>query len=501
MYCIILNEILLGNPDERATWFLSKRVLGQLSRPIYSKGWSLVVAARCFVARPPGHPRWVDEAYMGERGANPCPATKHVRPPAEYDLRNREADDTNAEEARFIEQAFRVGIPAARNGNVFTIVTMLPILVLEYDSFAPIALAFVLANAFALAVSCAYLPGAEQRHGVLYAHRVFMRVSMANTFLLFCVAFPTMQWAGFFGLSVAAGKGSPLLCLFLSGCYATLTCVLHLLAFPAHYRCVVHGSMIFSFAFIGSSYSTLGHSQEMLFHLCGLAGGELLGRALQRIVRHWFATAQADQRVLKDRLAQIDAEKRAEPRRLDPTERSCRAARAGPSGPSAQSLPRTLCPLPASRTARSPPCRPSRPATPAHDSARRLARSSRARAECVLSRLEQIDAEKERLTYELLIEQKRAASAGPGSYREDLRKDCRQRPASSVGTNSELAELLCAAEAEPPHRLSRIPGSSAWHRGRDSASLRGDASSVVSEGYSLLSSSLNMRLDESLRSL
>jgi len=339
-------------------------------------------------------------------------------------------DDTNAEEARFIEQAFRVGIPAARNGNVFTIVTMLPILVLEYDSFAPIALAFVLANAFALAVSCAYLPGAEQRHGVLYAHRVFMRVSMANTFLLFCVAFPTMQWAGFFGLSVAAGKGSPLLCLFLSGCYATLTCVLHLLAFPAHYRCVVHGSMIFSFAFIGSSYSTLGHSQEMLFHLCGLAGGELLGRALQRIVRYWFATAQADQRVLKDRLAQIDAEK-----------------------------------------------------------------------QCVLSRLEQIDAEKERLTYELLIEQKRAASAGPGSYREDLRKDCRQRPASSVGTNSELAELLCAAEAEPPHRLSRIPGSSAWHRGRDSASLRGDASSVVSEGYSLLSSSLNMRLDESLRSL
>jgi len=124
-----------------------------------------------------------------------------------------------------------------------------------------------------------------------------------------------------------------------------------------------------------------------------------------------------------------------------------------------------------------------------------------AEKQCVLSRLEQIDAEKERLTYELLIEQKRAASAGPGSYREDLRKDCRQRPASSVGTNSELAELLCAAEAEPPHRLSRIPGSSAWHRGRDSASLRDDASSVVSEGHSLLSPSLNMRLDESLRSM
>lgn len=114
----------------------------------------------------------------------------------------------------------------------------------------------------------------------------------------------------------------------------------------------------------------------------------------------------------------------------------------------------------------------------------------------------QVDAEKERLTYEVLMEQKRTASA---------LQDHQPRSTSSAGSNSELADLLGRAhEIEPVQRHSAAPNderraNSAFLRkraaGGGSGSSDGYASSVMSDDQVMLSEDLSRRLDATLRDL
>lgn len=355
------------------------------------------------------------------------------------------------DDARFVEHAFHFGKQAAKGGNVVIILAMLAGMLHEAERFGPVAVIVVVSNTFALLVTSHFLPRAERRHGVLYAHRLFCVVNMANMVLFYAIVIPALIWTqGYIGESRSLGMGSPLLLATCSALYGMMTVVLHLTVFPLGYRCVVHASFL-TVLLHSPSYTVLGRTQELIFCLFGLAFGELAGGALQRIFRLSFEAASAANARLKSQLAQIDKEK-----------------------------------------------------------------------ELMASRLEQLDAEKERLTYELLIEQSqhaRAVSQGPSAAGESAAMRGGRRQASSVGTNSELGDLLGACSTDdaltPAVATGRDASSIAARLKPTSPSAASDAASTGSDDDDEgdpqhihahvdaigLSTSLNHRLDATLHGL
>lgn len=230
----------------------------------------------------------------------------------------REISDRIRADDAFVEAAFRLGIPAARRGNILGICAMIAVLIFEYDDFSQIALIFLVGNLLAFLFSSFYLPEVEKQHGTLYAHHLFMLANVTNVVLIFCVGIPFVLWKR--GLLAeqqqSVGLGSPLLSATLSGLYALLACVLHLLVCPLSYRCVMHTSFMIC-VLVAPSYTALGHLQEVMFHILGLVSGELAGPALQGVVRRSIELAQADKKLLTNRLAAIDEERQRLLQRLE----------------------------------------------------------------------------------------------------------------------------------------------------------------------------------------
>ena len=212
-----------------------------------------------------------------------------------------EGEKATAEE-RFLERSFRVALPTARNGNLFGIAVMLGVIILEDERANAAAGLFLAANVFGLVMISYCVPRAERRHGMLFARRMFLRASLGNVVFTFCVAIPgaTSQ--------LELGACSPLLAVLLSSCASLVAGMIHLVACPLSYRCVVSASMIASSLF-APSYTTLGHTNEVVLIIMGCLFGELVGHALQRAFLQSFATLEEDKRALDTRLAELDAEK------------------------------------------------------------------------------------------------------------------------------------------------------------------------------------------------
>jgi hypothetical protein len=244
---------------------------------------------------------------------------------------------------------------SCRGGNSLAIAAMTFVLVRAMDDdnshMRNFSLLSMSTNIFALLSNMHWIPRAEQAHGILYAHRLFVRINVVNVLFFFCVAILGILTNDGDGDSFkeSASQASPLLCVMLSGFAVILVGAIHLAMVPLTYRAVVHVSAVATIT-MAPSYSQLRHVQESLIALLSLALGEVIGMTVQRMIRRSFAATravQADHRQLASRLEEIDAERRA----------------------------------------------------------------VIAEKEILTSRLEQIDAEKERLTYEVLLEQQRGATA------------------------------------------------------------------------------------------
>lgn len=268
-------------------------------------------------------------------------------------------ENDKSPEGLTLVHTFREMMAACRRGNMIGIAAMVYLIAWppwpnraeKRNMLAPF---FLIGNAFALWFSLYYIPRAEQRHGILYAHRIFVRINVITALFTICVGAPiAIHKEGSYYIEgvngeYELGSGSPLFCVILSALVTMLVGTLHLAMFPLKYRAIVQVGLTAT-VITAPRYSQLGHAQEVLILLLSLALGEVVGITVQRMMMRSFAAtraAQADHQRLTSRLEAIDAEK-----------------------------------------------------------------------ERLTSRLEQIDAEKERLTYELLLEQQKGAAASKAASR------------------------------------------------------------------------------------
>jgi hypothetical protein len=325
-------------------------------------------------------------------------------------------EDERSAEGVVLAHTYHELMTSCRNGNMIGIVAMALLLPHPNEHMQVLASIVLAGNAFALWFNAFHIPHAEQCHGILYAHRFFVRINLINTLFIFCVAIPlsVRRWpsAPETDLHSSLGLSSPLLAFMLVGLLNIMICSLHLAMFPLKYRAAVHAAIALSMV-TTPQYTQLGHVQEVVIGLLSLAFGELIGMTGQRLLRRSFAATQAAQDV--------------------------------------------------------------------HDACMQK----------LTSRLEQIDAEKERLTYELLLEKQRGAAASRATHAP------RAGSSSSYGTDTELipaADSITQREVAPApadqSRWVRVPGS--WGSGGRESST-GESEEEVS-----LSPGMRQRLNASL---
>ena len=220
-------------------------------------------------------------------------------------------EDERSAEGVVLAHTYHELMTSCRNGNMIGIVAMALLLPHPNEHMQVFASIVLAGNAFALWFNTFHIPHAEQRHGILYAHRFFVRINLINTLFIFCVAIPlsVRRWpsAPETDLHSPLGLSSPLLAFMLVGLLNIMICSLHLAMFPLKYRAAVHAAIALSMV-TTPQYTQLGHVQEVVIGLLSLAFGELIGMTGQRLLRRSFAAtqaAQADRTRLKSRLEQI----------------------------------------------------------------------------------------------------------------------------------------------------------------------------------------------------
>ena len=283
-----------------------------------------------------------------------------------YDMwRQGFPENEKSPEGLVLVHTFRDALASCLRGNVVAIISLLLLLTVfgvgrEMRDFMCICL---MANSFAVWSNVYWIPRAERTHGILYAHRVFARISVINVILTFGVAIPTytvhLRSHGPAHAYDAASQGSPLHCVMLSGLALVLVGAVHLATIPLKYRAAMHASMVVT-TVTAPCYSMLGHAQETLIVLVALALGEVLGMTVktqgpqcpqspphvrthltaarlhwcvvqvQRMIRRSFTAtraAQDAQQRLTSRMEEIDAEKERLTSRLEQIGRAARVAR------------------------------------------------------------------------------------------------------------------------------------------------------------------------------
>ena len=229
-------------------------------------------------------------------------------------------EDEKSPEALVLAHTFCDSVAAAKRGNTIGIVCMAALIWRQDLTHFTHSLSIILAaaNFFALAASYFLIPQAEQRHGILYAHRTFVRISATVVFVTFCVAIPVAMWShgAYFNSEREVHVGSPLICVILSALALIMISLLHLNLFPLKYRAVVHIAIAIP-VLAAPSYSQLGHMQEVLILLLALALSEVIGVTVQRTLQRSVSAAQADQKNLTRRLEEIDAEREQMIKRLE----------------------------------------------------------------------------------------------------------------------------------------------------------------------------------------
>jgi hypothetical protein len=224
-------------------------------------------------------------------------------------------DNQKSPEGLMLVHAFPYVLVCCRRGNMFTIALLIYLIIADVTGVAVRNVTFVCllsSNTFALWSNVYWIPRSEQSDGIRYAHRVFVRISVANVLFTFLVAIPIAVHLGTGPhLIDTALRGSPLHCAMFAGLAVLMVGAVHLAMIPLWYRAAIHASVAVA-AITAPCYSQLGHAQETLIQILGLALGEVVGMTMQQTIRRSFAAtraAQADHQRLTSRLEQINAEK------------------------------------------------------------------------------------------------------------------------------------------------------------------------------------------------
>jgi len=232
-------------------------------------------------------------------------------------------DNEKSPEGLMLVQAFQYVLVSCRRGNIFTIALLIFLIISDVAGVAVHNVAFVCllsANTFALWSNMYWIPRSEQSDGILYAHRVFVRISVANVLFTFLVAIPIAVHLGTGPqLYDTALRGSPLHCAMFAGLAVLMVGAVHLAMIPLKYRAAIHASVAVA-AITTPCYSQLGHAHETLIQILGLALGEVVGMTMQQTIRRSFAAtraAQADRQRVMSRLTEIDADKERLTSRLE----------------------------------------------------------------------------------------------------------------------------------------------------------------------------------------
>ena len=215
-------------------------------------------------------------------------------------------EDERSAEGVVLAHTYHELMTSCRNGNMIGIVAMALLLPHPNEHMQVFASIVLAGNAFALWFNAFHIPHAEQRHGILYAHRFFVRINLINTLFIFCVAIPlsVRRWPS---APETEGLSSPLFVFMLAGLVVMMIGSLHLAMFPLKYRAAVHATIALTMV-ITPQYTQLGHVQEVAVKLLSLAFGELMGMTGQLFLRRSFAAihaAEADRTRLTSRLEQI----------------------------------------------------------------------------------------------------------------------------------------------------------------------------------------------------
>ena len=155
-------------------------------------------------------------------------------------------------EGLVVVSTFPEMLASCRRGNYASIVVMGCLLLREAIEdtihLRNFALVIMTANIFAAWSNLYWIPRAESTHGILYAHRVFVRISVVNTlFITYCLT--TSGQHAMLRHKVdphfedVASKASPLYAVLFSSLVLLLVGGVHLAMIPLKYRAVVHAGM------------------------------------------------------------------------------------------------------------------------------------------------------------------------------------------------------------------------------------------------------------------
>lgn len=225
--------------------------------------------------------------------------------------------DERSTESLFIAHALRVVLPIADKANFLSMITNFIGMLMEEQFRVPGSI-FIVFNMFGIYMDNYVIPRAIRLHGALHAHRIFVMTTTGLMYVVFFVALPLGIWqqgqmSYFLGLQPwppeQVSVCPPMLCVALSCICAMMASSLQLCLTPLVHRIAVH-LCILGFASLIPAYTPLGHLQEVLFTLLGLAFGDLVGRAFQRVMWQSFTTSLAGQKQLQERLNEVDAEQK-----------------------------------------------------------------------------------------------------------------------------------------------------------------------------------------------